>query len=263
MNMQTYLEKKVDLNRFHANLIYEGVYRTNKADVFFVPIPKCANTLIKKLLIEISNPEVLKLDFDSYKVNEYFSRQDWIHTLAFESIRVPLHNLSTDAKIITFCRNPYSRLISAYKNKIVSPQMSEIEYARWLKREALFDAMRKNTYDANDFPPEAGVSFSKFVRFVIENESFKSDIHWVSQLSLNAANLIPNCKVVKLENLSEELPIIFSEDLGLTISVDEILNKTDEYDCKFDQSTADFIYSYFKDDFTFFQYDKNSWKDYT
>ena len=236
-----------------------GTFVSLKHRILYTETPKPACTTIKHILRDLSQAPPLKYEIGPL----HESRRDmFIHVRA----NVPLPSLVDlnndtqeqvlrDSAFFRFCivRNPYSRVISAWRNKVIQ---CEPGY------ELLYERLTGTP------PPLEGKptpSFSTFLRFLqTEQDLDACNPHWQRQAAHVLFSAIRYTHIGKLENLPETLSKLQSH-LGTSVSL-TLPNKNRSasdvrYSC-LTQSTAELIYHMYKDDFTTFQYSADSWHAY-
>ncbi|MDX1412283.1 MAG: sulfotransferase family protein [Nitrospirales bacterium] len=221
-------------------------------------MPKVACTRVKQTLQE----------FEGYPVPEDLAElhnrpdrsKQWVPSLS--DLSVDEYRAALDSAEwfrFSFVRNPYTRLFSAYKNKI-----------RFLgDPDPVFGYVRDEIFRAYRYPPRSGkqagvVAFRDFVRFVCEAPGNRMDAHWAPQTQLLRLDLIKYDFIGRFENFQSDLTQI----LGRLSASQEIkeraqikVNQTSQnYPTPpFDRETASWVYDVYRDDFVNFGYDRESW----
>ncbi len=149
----------------------------------YLPIPKVACTSLKTWFVRSSPGARISEDPATFKVNLW---------LGDEGRRYLLHDaaLLEDPEVFRFCfvRNPWSRLVSAYLNRIVGQGveykrlMTRLSRGRWyrLDKRAAF-ALRRRIGGVG-WPERAELSFREFVtREVAVTAPSEMDPHWRPQ----------------------------------------------------------------------------------
>ncbi|RQU00400.1 hypothetical protein DF165_05155 [Burkholderia cenocepacia] len=249
---------------FGHEVIESGVLRTPNSNVVFKHVEKIGCTSVKRALINHMYPGALDLPVEKYHHGQHATTFDIIHNISHEVLRMVVsENILEHCVWVTFCRNPYDRLKSCYRDKVVGTRASEREYTNYIRREILFSEMRNSTYRRENFNADGIPSFQSFIRFAC-NPASPSDIHWRPQLLLNAADLASNLKLVRFENFSQDLERIFSRDLGIETQFSKRDNstesKTESHQLELNEELAQLIFEFYRCDFEFFDYQKDSWK---
>ena len=174
----------------------------------------------------------------------------------------------TSPEWVRFCfvRNPYHRLLSAYKSKIGNP--SDSQYL-WLH-----DAIReKLNYPAGDGCPRAKVTFADFVRFLSEcggkvRYELKPDAiydgHFNAQSRILMQDLIKYDFIGRFENFADDFKTVLTR-LGApeeTIALaSEKRNATAHVplNAAYSRELAALALELYRDDFEAFKYDRDCW----
>jgi hypothetical protein len=156
---------------------------------------------------------------------------------------------SPDVLRFAFVRNPYDRMLSAWKSKLLR---NDEQYAR------LADEVRA----ACHYPADTVVAFGDLVRHVAEVGPF--DAHWERQVDVLAVDRISYDTIGRFETFVADFAAILTR-LGaaqdvLTIAA-EVTNPTSELPvaAAYDSELAGVVYDFYRDDFDAFGYDKDSW----
>lgn len=235
-------------------------------NVVYIENSKVACTKIKKLLLEIDNYPRRWSDIISKEVhihNKEFTGMIGAADLTPEGLVRVLEDESYYR--FGFVRNPYDRMLSAYKDKILAPQTSPdkkgyVAVACRIKAKMSGgDPLRINL----DKTP---VTFSEFVKYVSKERPYDMDRHWLHQY---LTMWHPYCDfdfIGKFENFADDLKTVLSE-IGAPARMIESASQrsnasfrsSDKY---YDEKLAKIVYRTFKKDFEIYQYDKDSWRNY-
>lgn len=222
----------------------------------YVETPKAGCSTIKHLLRNAF--EAPPLDYRVDALQE--SRRDmFVHVRSnvplpslFDLDNTSQHHALTSPHFLRFCvvRNPYARILSAWRNKIAFCEPG-YEYIH----QAITGAV----------PPIYGKMVLHFERFVeyLENEPNLSHCnpHWRRQIDLLFHSAIAYNHVGKLENLSETINLLrkylpTAESIGT-----EAKNRSTTHDGGSDltEHIATRIFDLYGADFTTYGYTKSSW----
>lgn len=124
-----------------------------------------------------------------------------------------------DVLRFTFVRNPYSRLLSGYLQKISLCSGT-------LEREGRSGRCRKLKLPEHD-----EVSFGEFVRAVVSRSPHLLDMHWRPQILLTLPDLIDYSFVGRFERFAADLSQVWDRlgiDRGMTVARQEHRTETEE-----------------------------------
>lgn len=211
----------------------------------YVPVPKAANSTIKKVLWRALGVEVA--DWAEMRLlhggpGPYNSIDD----LSWLSLRRVLRGSQTFR--FTFVRNPYARLVSAYQQKF--HHLHDFEDA-----EAYLKKIGANCGPAPDF--------ERFVRAVCAQSDESSDIHWQSQSRSAMIDVIKYDFVGKVEAFDTDLAYAL-ERAGVPAPCADTrsVNVTPARggDPTYDKHLAGLVYRRYRRDFVTFGYDRDSYQ---
>ena len=246
-----------------GNLVLdEHFLRSPTENVFFIFVEKAGCTLLKSILIDQMIGDYKNIDPKYYY--SIWSERNVIHALSHELLRVDGRQVltSSNPRLITFCRNPYTRFLSAYRDKIVNPPTSELDYFQWIRREVLFWKLRQSQSPGRLTKAAAAVSLLDFAAFVLAQPPAARDKHWAEQHLLNLVDVVPPHVVVRLEDFDTTFPEIWKSTIGTDLpdisAIDR--NSTARSAAVLDEETARLIHAIYVRDFELFGYDKESWR---
>jgi hypothetical protein len=150
-----------------------------------------------------------------------------------------------------FVRNPYDRLLSAWKSKISSSHDTHYEAVRQEMR------ARLGHHD---------VTFGDFVRCLTSSADagLQADGHWERQTVVGLHDVIDYDVIARFENFAAEFRAILQR-LGAPADVvalaDEVTNPTEPMPltAAYDSDLAAIVYTYYREDFERFGYERDSW----
>jgi hypothetical protein len=169
----------------------------------FVEVPKAGCSVVKRAL-QFSEVEGQGIDPDAS-----------VHDRALSPLAAPVSGGFDLAEVFgspssffrfSFVRNPYSRALSCYLEKIAGEQ--------WLRDLRLPEL---------GFAPDADVSFPEFLRRVAEQEPRHMDIHWAPQHHLLSLQRVRYDFLGRFENFHADLKRLV-EHLELGVP-EELLNR--------------------------------------
>ena len=246
-------------NDVHQSFSYHG-WVVPEYNCLCMTLPKVACTTVKVTLYHLAG-------------NPMLARPNDVHVL---DVGLFLGKYSTEEIIeiltspqwvrLCFVRNPYHRLLSAYKSKIAN--RGDTQYL-WLQ-----NAIRKRfKYPDGDGRRAARVTFADFVRFLSDcggmvRYEFKPDAiydgHYNSQTRILIQDLINYDFIGRFENFAfdfvavlrrlgapEETIALASEKRNVSAHVPQ--------DAVYSRDLAALTYDPYRDDFEAFDYAKDSW----
>lgn len=174
--------------------------------------------------------------------------------------RAMLHDASIPK--YAFVRDPYSRLLSAYLNKVASrlplPEPSETE-EHFTKVARVIDRFRRRKLDVAAYPE---VTFEVFLLWLRDGLSpFREDEHWQTQSVLLRWPRVKYAFVGRFERLAQEAPVLL-EKMGCDIpfpSQKDVkfapTNAVSKLDTYYTPAAYALVNSLYADDFANFDYE--------
>ncbi len=212
----------------------------------YFPIPKVANSSVRAFL----GKQILCEDYLS--LNDDLT---YMHRLPFERIKIKDVEKYDDYFKFTFVRNPYSRIVSCYVDKILKEfdETGDIH----------FRAARRYYPDFYS-KLRPGMSFYQFVKVISKIPDEYSDVHFISQHKLLSKDLkkaninnIPIDFYGRFEDFDHDFSRIFNY-IGLKFrNTPHFKKRTYKKDYKFfyRQKTVELIKNRYKEDLKLFNYD--------
>ncbi|WP_455217348.1 sulfotransferase family protein [Kaarinaea lacus] len=218
--------------------------------VVYTSIPKAANSTIKKCLWAASGVSIEGKNINSsiFK-NPGPSRP----VSAFDDGELEIIFHSDEWFRFSFVRNPYTRLLSAYKDKILG-----------LGNTRKHNSFLKKIQWHSSQPP----TFEQFITAITNQSDDAMDWHWMPQSRLIMADIIEYDFIGKLESYNEDMRTVLTRlntspdiiDETLSVSLNKTRSK-DDIESPISQATAELIQHRFPDDFKNFGYDIESFRD--
>jgi hypothetical protein len=181
----------------------------------------------------------------------------WAVHDAGEALRLSAYSERDQRRLLTapdvarfaVVRNPYDRMLSAWKSKI-------------LRDDAQYAPLAAEVRAAYSYPTEAVVAFGDFVRHIVATEH--PDGHWARQVDVLACDEIAYDVIARFENFVDDFAAILTR-LGAPADVRalgaEVTNPTNEVPpaAAYDSEVAAVVYDYYREDFERFGYSRDSW----
>jgi len=150
----------------------------------------------------------------------------------------------------TFVRNPYSRLLSAYRSKIERclPAKKEII--------AVLDGKHKSEVES----VERDITFSEFIDVVISQSALEMNSHWKHQVAHLNIESIEYDFIGRFETFSQDIKKVCKRiygDNSVELPVSKNYTGADELlDVYYDRDLYHKVYTAFREDFERFEYTK-------
>ena len=167
----------------------------------------------------------------------------------------------TSYKRVSFVRNPYSRILSAYLSKIgkplngwkVNPKAPNV---RPPKAEILSVIQAKPSSEITDMSTK--VSFDEFVDVVASQEVIDMDIHWKPQVAILNLDNIDYDFVGRMENFQEDFlnlkNVTGNEELHVPSFSKNKTGSSEKLNTYYNDSIIQRVSTKFNDDFEAFEY---------
>ena len=221
-----------------------GVNVSLKYKYIFIETAKVACSTIKLTLqrLELEDPYFEREDFEDLHLREYSPLIKLQQLPNFES-----YLERDDFYIFCFVRNPYTRLLSCYLDKINKPTN--------------FKKMVLKSMGLNENDIDHPISFEEFIGVVEQQAPIEMNNHWRPQAHLICLNTIKYNKIGRLESFSDDFSLIggqLSSDFGKYYAP-EIRHQTDANSLLKKYYNDDLyarVYNIYKIDFLSFSYDR-------
>lgn len=217
-------------------------------------VPKVACTTIKVALQtwEGSAPEPERVD-------DVHSQWAGPTLLAYPTPQIVEMLRSPDYLRFTFVRNPYTRLVSAWKSMLVREDDPAYSHLRAAIREAY-------GYPVSEGKGSSPIAFRDAVEYMFDNQAaFDSDWHWMRQVDLLLADIIDYQVVGRFERFAHDFAAILGQLRAPTEVIDigkQVFNPAPPTTLPtvYDRQLAQRIFEYYIADFETFGYQKDSWR---
>lgn len=248
--IQRVLDKypKLSVEKVEECLTFSTFVDTKRRFLFF-EVPKAACTTMKALLHRMAGSPPL-----TYYLGETQTRREmYVHCRR----NVPLPSLpdlddQTQEEVLTspdyfrfaIVRNPYTRLISAWRSKVVLCEPG-------------FEYVYSDIRGSLPTSAEDLITFAEFLNYVERSDPSTFNPHWMLQTDHLFYDAIQFSYIGKMENLGDALAR-FQKQLGEADRIDVATSNTTAYkdDIALTESQADRIYSIYRNDFESLGYDR-------
>lgn len=231
-------------------LLRRGSYVSEKHKICYIKIPKaaCTTMAVSMYYVEgIDLPNGLAaIHMRSGKPGEHVKS---IQTSSVDTMEIIDGN---NWFRFSFVRNPYDRLISAYKNKI-------------LQRVAQFDVFREQVKSGLSWYVEenATLSFHDFATYVCNQPNSIRNMHWRTQFSILRPLHINYHFIGRFERFSQDYHHVFSRVPGVDWSKvggkKRVTSLKTPLPLAYSKDLADLVYQAYEEDFHYFNYSRTSW----
>ena len=250
------LRRFVIENRDRFSVLNYPCYASPQHKYVYVATGKVASTKIKADLHVLEGYELPEHLGDLHDRND--PERKFVASVAQLEIDEAIEALNSPQWLrFCFVRNPYSRLYSAYRSKILN----------W--REAQYQSLQQAIRDRFDYPVRDGrasglVTFRDFVRFVAEAPSEEWDGHWALQVHALKTEVIPYDVIGRVEEFESKFAGILGRldaPGGLLESVSERRNSSPRIYLAsvYDRELAAEVHNLYEADFEAFGYEEDSW----
>lgn len=223
---------------------YDHSYISLKNKYFFHSIGKSANSTVKHFLY------LIEYQGTRYKTKSVHDRQSSPCLSPFQLSEKLYEDVffSDDFFRFTFVRNPYTRLLSCYLDRIV-PKISA-PY-----KQLLLFANKEPGYD---------FSFKEFIVIICQQKTYLQNNHWRLQVADSCAKLIPYTYIGKQESFDEGMKYVWSiicperevPDFKNTNMSPSKTNSRNKLELYWTKEIIELVKISYKDDFEYFGYSK-------
>jgi hypothetical protein len=245
--------------------LMHSIHFSEKFQCVYLELPKCGCSSIKSLIQTYEHggadcDQLLEIpDVHNKRVNKY-ALPGFEHGGVTGLTEDRLVRVLTDPTIVRFSvvRNPYARLASAFKDKILKNKVQKIHVV-----DTLFPSMKSLSKDEK---LGAEVSFSDFVEFVISHKNHKKmNPHWRPQVSVLFYDYINYDFIGKLEDAERTWEQIYDRIYSSRMKFIPMARRNSSgrrevaVNNIYTHRLAEQVYEFFKRDFEAFNYCKNSY----
>jgi hypothetical protein len=192
---------------------------------------------------------------------------DWGMVHDQDSLRLSSFSVSQAAEMLSspdwlrfaFVRDPYDRLFSAWKQKIVNTWDTQYAGLRGQIRTA-------NGYPSHTDRPAPFIAFRDFVRFVVgsDDPGVIFDAHWDLQTRILLDDLIAYDAIGRFETFVEDFTAVLRRldaPEHVISMAGQVTNPTTPVplSAAYDRELADLVHGKYEPDFAAFGYDRDGW----
>ncbi|KAF3984137.1 MAG: sulfotransferase family protein [Methylococcales symbiont of Hymedesmia sp. n. MRB-2018] len=234
------------------NLPYLDCHWSEKNKYLAVLVPKSACSSLK---VMIMNNEGIAIGV-GWGINKPFAQKATnLGKLPIKKSSYILNSKETEALRWCSVRNPYARLVSAWRDKIA------IHTAEF----------NSNVEQILGMNPEIDINkhivpFEAFVHFVVNTQNKqKCDGHWRPMVNLLYPEIIDYHLIIKVEEFKQGLQTLkqkikSTSGRDFNISLGHRNKTVSNWKNLYDKELAALVYDFYKEDFLHFNYEKDSWK---
>lgn len=210
----------------------------------YVQTPKAASSTIKRQLWRLYGQEVA--DDAAMRLHRERGVLKVLPDLTGAEVRRVLEDEQTFR--FTFVRNPYDRLVSAYKDKVLNASN-----------------LHPGGYDLGLAVPSGPPAFDTFVRAIAETDDELCNVHWMSQHRCGLFDIVRFHKVGKVETYEADMDEILARIAGPSapkvkpINSSRALAGEEAAGIGFTQELAALAHQRYRRDFEQFGYDPMSY----
>lgn len=246
---------RLELAKHHAGVLGYPCYFSEKYRYVYISIPKNASTKIKTDLHEMEG-------LSSVPACDLHARAgyglDYVPSLSLYShddIEAAL--TSPDYFRFAFVRNPYHRVFSAYKDKI----LRDTESSNFLDLRYLIRTTRSR-YPVIDGLPTGNITFRDFVFHILEARP--QNPHWSLQTEVLCYDHMNYNYVGKVENFDSDYRFVLGKIGAPQFCFDRLgdrINNTPQIELSavYCHETAAIVYELYRETFEILGYHRDSW----
>jgi dermatan 4-sulfotransferase 1 len=221
---------------------------------FCMTIPKSACSKIKLVLQELEGLPLPPDPFDVHTRNTPGYR--FVPSLTKFSTAEGDILTSNDWFRFAFVRNPYARLFSAYKQKVLDLTSPYIGFREAIRQQAGYPTLADGAF--------GNVGFADFVHYIATQPDEFRDGHWKSQTGTLHLDRIRYDFIGRVETFEEDFTHVlqrFQAPPALLATLTERVNTTIKLPLAvaYNKALADLVYTLYHADFATFGYAQDSW----
>ena len=240
----------------HRGLNLADTWVSHAHRYFYMGIPKNACSKAKVTLHQLEGYELPENPFEVHARST--PRIPFVASLADIDTTDGVTALTTpDWFRFSFVRNPYTRLLSAYKNQIMDLNSPYIGFRELIRESAGYPTPVGEQPDI--------VAFRDFVNYIEHQADEDRDGHWRSQSGTLCLDFIDYDFLGRVESFKEDFSRVldrFLEGESLVGTLAQVLNESPPIPpaLAYDGQVAEQVYRMYRKDFETFGYHKDSWR---
>jgi hypothetical protein len=250
------VEKIIDDHRQRHLNLWMNTCASPAHKYLYVAVPKAACTKIKLTLHQLEG--YLPLEPGSLVHDRNHPGYTFVPRLT-DFTNAEAIEILTSPEWFRFCfvRNPYYRLFSAYKSKMLNYGDPVHQSVR--------DEIRLNYgYPLRDGRPAGMVAFRDFVSYVENKADQDRDHHWRSQCAIVMPAMIKYDFIGRMESFVQDFGQVLTRlnaSAEIMLAISEPVNPTTQiyHAAAYDRELASRVYAMYREDFEHFGYDQDSW----
>lgn len=247
----------------HADLMH-GFHYSEKYKALYVEVPKCACSSIKRKIQNYEHGVPGEGLLDIGNVHAKRKNPYALPGYAFRNVKGLMDagfvGALTSSSVFrySFVRNPYERLLSAYRNKLVKQGGDKIRAV---------NAMYGDSGLSDEEKRKLEVPFDAFIEFVLSHDDLsKMNVHWRPQVSMLAYDFLNYNFIGRVEDMNRGWRHVFDSvysdefeytDLTRENSSSAKLRTNQEH--LYTRDLAEKVYRFYERDFETFNYTKESY----
>ncbi|MEP2640171.1 sulfotransferase family protein [Roseobacter sp.] len=247
---------------------FPGTWMTESESMVYRVVPKCACSTIGQIMYYS--------DHGRYFDGDIHDAKDGLYKWALDNSKGPITENVRQHKSLSFTcvRNPYTRILSSFFDKICGIQRNGVRYRGNLVPMLVQKYGIEVGGDDGQGEFDQIASFRRFLLFARDTVAFRKpmdpDIHW-SAISSHVGTFIINGgtydKILWTENFNEGMQdVLNTTDTPTPIELDQVprFNESEGHGPKrahpvadyFDDLSMHLVYEMYKQDFELFRYDR-------
>lgn len=243
---------------FDRSVVNEFVFNRRYRFVY-CPIPKVASTTLKILMHQLEGADPAEVvGPDGKQLGAlHDSRRNRLHYLFEISDAELIEMLAGDWYRFVFVRNPWTRFLSAYRNKVEAHPTRLRNPAYRDNPDRLWVGELVEAIAGRDGSPDGTVPFPEFARYAAAQDPADMDPHYRPQVLLSGFGSIDYDRVGRIEHLEADYAAL-AADLGIALPLPAnrrpFSGSTERVEEYYDDETTELVGSLYAEDVARFGY---------